>query len=93
MKKDEKLQSGFNAFIQRPATTGQVTNTSTSKTDDGETFSKHNLFFSDVLFEKVKLLQARTGKTQREVLDTIIRQFVEDFEKKNGALVAASLEL
>lgn len=92
MKKNETLQNGFNAFLQKPkaATTETAKTTATATT---ETFSKHNLHFSDVLFEKVKILQARSGKSQREVLDAIIRQYVDEYERKNGALVAETLEL
>ena len=92
MSKKEQLQNGLSNFLQAP----QKTTKSVPMTDDtrnGETFSKHNLFFSDTLFEKIKLLQTRSGKTQREVLDTIIRQYVEEYERKHGELVPASLEL
>ena len=95
-KKNEALQSGFNVFLQSTPKTddgAQVTNTDTPKTDDGETFSKHNLTFSDDLFEKVKVICSRTGKSQRQVLDAIIRKYVNEYEAKNGELVAESLEL
>lgn len=88
-KKSEQLQNGFQNFLQKP----QAVKTETANTGKTETFSKHNLFFSDELFQKVKILQARSGKSQREVLDTIIRQYITEYEKKNGELVAETLEL
>lgn len=91
MKKNEQLQNGFAVFMQPKQEAAAPV--APARSPKEETFSKHNLFFSDVLFEKIKVLQARSGKSQREVLDTIIRQYVEDFEKKHGALVAESLEL
>lgn len=91
-KKNEQLQNGFATFLQTKSDKGAAPASAAPGTQT-ETFSKHNLFFSDVLFEKIKVLQARSGKTQREVLDTIIRQYVEDFEKKHGALVPEVLEL
>lgn len=92
--KDEALQNGFGVFMQRKTETAaaQVKNTP-AKTDDGETFNKHNLFFSDVLFEKVKILCSKTGKPQREVLDTIIRKYVSEYENKHGELVAENIDL
>ena len=91
-KKNEQLQNGFAAFLQPKSSTDAKTQSAPEERTT-ETFSKHNLFFSDELFAKIKILQARSGKSQREVLDAIIRQYVEDFEKKHGALVAESLEL
>lgn len=58
-----------------------------------ETFTKHNLTFSDTLFTKLKYIQLSTGKTQRELLDGAIRKFVEDYESKNGVIKVKSIEL
>lgn len=92
MKKTEQLQSGFGSFLQDPEQKKNAAPVVPARRPE-ETFSKHNLFFSDDLFQKIKVLQARSGKSQREVLDTIIRQYVEDFEKKHGELVAETLDL
>lgn len=88
-KKKEQLQNGFQAFLQKP--TADTKEQTVSEVKDN--VSKHNLFVSDSLFVKLKILQARSGKTQAEVLDTILRQYFDAFEKKNGVLVADTLEL
>jgi hypothetical protein len=91
MSKKEQLQNGLSNFLQVPKQSAKSEPMTSGQ--NAETFTKHNLFFSDVLFEKIKILQMRSGKTQREVLDTIIRQYVEEYEKKNGELVPMTFEL
>lgn len=88
--KQKKLQNGLSNFLQvpkQPAKSEPMTN------EKKDPFSKHNLFFSDALFEKIKILQARSGKTQREILETIIRQYIEEYERKHGELVPMTIEL
>ena len=89
-KKAEQLQNGFSAFLQP---TKKSETAAPAPMTGNETFSKHNLTFSDDLFEKIKILQKRHGKSQREVLDAIIRQYVEEYEKKHGEISTMTLEL
>ena len=52
----------------------------------GQTYGKHNFAFSDALFDKLKALQRITGMPQHELLDTIIRRYIAEYEKKFGEI-------
>lgn len=74
---------------QEPKTTGS--RYVSKKT--GAAYTKHNFAFSDETFAKLKLLQRQTGMAQHALLDVIISRYIEEYEKKFGALTDAKPQL
>jgi hypothetical protein len=70
------------AAQQAPATSGsQYVSKKT-----GAAYGKHNFAFSNEVFEKLKLLQRKTGMAQHALLDVIITRYIDEYEAKFGKL-------